>query len=624
MASSNSFKPINNIRDFLFAEMGLNGGLLSDEILQKGQETQEEMSTFGIKVSLMNVFLDKKLLDKETVREIFTSLEEVEVYTGCCRSKIKLKGLSQDGKLKCPKCDSLNCFDLKEDISRIPGRSDSNFTRNIKGIVIGENKAESNYSSPSPTAAPTQIEEPSSLELSPKKMSAAQLKGANATRKIQKASISSKSRKFNVKSLSPKVTEKLVKLSEKLELPALSGFDLHEKIKTSQTKELAYRGLHGPLFKCQKEGKSKAVKILGTTDQLTGCPLTKVKEELSLWSSIPSHFKNPDHDLTTESEVVYVERPYLDSSEYSPLSDCVNEKMEVRTTIFRRVLEQVTDVHKAGRVHGNLKPSNIWYSKNSKNPNIVLLDPGLDKIITGDNTLDRWELMIQAPNYISPEQIQGETSQATSDVYALGWILFELLTGNPPFQNLKGAEILKAHLEGPCPDLKASHEKWEKLHEAMTAVRTEDRIPNASGVLQAFDQILANRNAHFFNIQARTQSPCPVTTIKSKASSSVQEIEKKTSYKVRAALGPIVLVGAIAWLGFCTSEWQEVSAEFKDPSRLESLYLQTLEAAFKKTKSEARSNPSKGKQIWKDFLETFPNSPKEGAARAEIRNLSSK
>lgn len=627
MTSSPSIQPISNIRDYLFAEVGLREGLLPVDVLARGQGSQEEMSRFGIKAALMNILVDRKLLDRESIRQIQMGVDAMEVSTACCRSRVPLKGLSQEGRLKCPHCHSMNSFDLREDVSRIPGKSDSEITSCLKAIVIGENKAESGFVPPppsvrSPVAMPEAPEPPSTAtrgaELSPKSLSQSQKIGSKARKRQRVRARPIKDRK---RTITAEKTEKLRELAGTLEFPSLSGAGLEQHLQPYQPLELVHRGLRGPLFTGESPGQGRrAVKVFGTRDQLLGCPLARIKEQLSLWSSIPGKYRNPEHELQIDDEVVVLTRPFIDRETHLPILEQEGVGLDARLTRFRKVVEQLVDIHKAGRVHGNLKPSNIWVARDGHEDPVILVDPCLEQLTPGQSALEKWELFIQAPEHLAPELIEGEPATAASDVYALGWILYSLLTGESPFGVLSGGEILKAHREGPCASLPDPFEKWSGLHESMTAALPSDRIPDASGVLTVLDQVLAGQQSRLFKITPRVTGPRVEALFSQRRREPENSKRRELVFRARALLGPTLLVGAIGWLGLSTHQWRSARAEFDDPQRIEKLYKRTVDHAFKQARQQARQEPDRAREIWREFLLTFPDSPRDGAAKAELRN----
>ncbi len=140
---------------------------------------------------------------------------------------------------------------------------------------------------------------------------------------------------------------------------------------------------------------------------------------------------------------------------------------------WRRVLKIVGqmcsslgEAHKQGIVHRDLKPENIYLENRGGDPEFVkILDFGIAKVMKGDNTVDPGAPQLTATGqtlgtleYMSPEQLMGKALDGRSDVYALGVLGYELLTGRLPFPDAKGpAALITAQLkQTPKPPSQAN------------------------------------------------------------------------------------------------------------------------------------------------------------------------
>ncbi len=118
----------------------------------------------------------------------------------------------------------------------------------------------------------------------------------------------------------------------------------------------------------------------------------------------------------------------------------------VRAT-FRQIALAVSVLHAYGVVHRDIKPSNIMITPEGR---VALLDFGLVIPRSGDDSLDR-ESVVGTPGFMSPEQISASTVTPSTDWYSFGALLYQALTGQPPFVGETGLEIIEKQMHEDPP-----------------------------------------------------------------------------------------------------------------------------------------------------------------------------
>jgi serine/threonine protein kinase len=153
----------------------------------------------------------------------------------------------------------------------------------------------------------------------------------------------------------------------------------------------------------------------------------------------------------TDDGVSYFVMEYVDGDPITKYCDENRLSLPDRLKLFQKVCASVHYAHQNLIVHRDLKPSNILVTRDG---NVKLLDFGIAKFLNPDLTgytlpMTREEQRVMTPEYASPEQVRGNSLTTASDVYQLGVLLYELLTGQRPFtfQTRVQGEIEKIILE---------------------------------------------------------------------------------------------------------------------------------------------------------------------------------
>jgi tRNA A-37 threonylcarbamoyl transferase component Bud32 len=121
--------------------------------------------------------------------------------------------------------------------------------------------------------------------------------------------------------------------------------------------------------------------------------------------------------------------------------------------IAAQIADALAAAHAAGVIHRDLKPENVLLvNRHGDRDFVKLLDFGLAKLLDGKHgKLTKAGVVLGTPQYMSPEQCESRTVDARSDVYALGVLLYQMVTGAVPFDGQTMAEILVKHVHEPPP-----------------------------------------------------------------------------------------------------------------------------------------------------------------------------
>ena len=154
------------------------------------------------------------------------------------------------------------------------------------------------------------------------------------------------------------------------------------------------------------------------------------------------------HDAGDEQGLLYIVMEYVAGGN---LRDYMTQSMSLRevTRIIKEVASALTYAHERGIIHRDVKPVNVLMDESKR---AVLSDFGIAKVLATSAALTRSGAGVGTPEYMSPEQCKGIQVDARADIYALGVMLYEMLTGHTPFEADNYTALAHSHIyETPPP-----------------------------------------------------------------------------------------------------------------------------------------------------------------------------
>jgi serine/threonine-protein kinase len=163
--------------------------------------------------------------------------------------------------------------------------------------------------------------------------------------------------------------------------------------------------------------------------------------------------------------------------------------------ITRQIADALIYAHQAGLVHRDIKPANVLLTDDEWGGlRVKVTDFGIAKASSGSGgDLTRTGTVLGTPKYLSPEQIKGDEPDARADLYSLGVVLFEMLTGAPPFVGSTDMTTALAHLNDRVPRVSSRSRPvppaLDRLVADLLVKDPERRVPSAAALRQRLDAL---------------------------------------------------------------------------------------------------------------------------------------
>jgi serine/threonine protein kinase len=218
--------------------------------------------------------------------------------------------------------------------------------------------------------------------------------------------------------------------------------------------ELVGSGGMGLVYRAEQRilGRTVALKVIRPEIAESGDYRSRFLREARLAAAVDHPHVVSVFDVGENDGRLYLTMQWVDGLELGTLIDRHQRLAPERTVLIGvQLAGALQAVHDAGLVHRDVKPSNVLVRDIGGHDHAYLTDFGIAKAPGAQDNLTRTGLVMGTPGYLSPEQIRGQRPGPGSDLYALGCIIFEALTGQRPFRDENDLAMHWAHASGPRP-----------------------------------------------------------------------------------------------------------------------------------------------------------------------------
>jgi serine/threonine-protein kinase PpkA len=177
--------------------------------------------------------------------------------------------------------------------------------------------------------------------------------------------------------------------------------------------------------------------------------------------------------------------------EYFPLGDLryrMRRVLDPAIAVYyiKQIAAGLEAIHQVGIVHRDLKPDNVMIRQDGM---VAIADFGIAKQVSMQITDTGAGEIVGTPYYLSPEQALGEPVDARCDIYSLGIVAYEMLTGHKPFQADSAQDLLRMHVRAPIPQLPAPLAHLQPVLDKMLAKDPGSRYQSAGALLDALEAL---------------------------------------------------------------------------------------------------------------------------------------
>ena len=208
-----------------------------------------------------------------------------------------------------------------------------------------------------------------------------------------------------------------------------------------------------------------------------------------------AHLRHPNiariFDIGVADDHLYLAMEFFPGGD---LRSRMRERLDPQQALgyVRQMAAALGALHEVGVLHRDVKPGNLLLREDGS---AAFIDFGLARQLSLESDITGVGTIFGTPHYMSPEQGHGSPLDVRSDLYSLGVVLFEMLTGDKPYIAETPLAVIYKHANAPVPHLPLNLAHLQPLLDGLLAKKPADRLPSAAAIVASIDELLKSAAA---------------------------------------------------------------------------------------------------------------------------------
>ena len=254
--------------------------------------------------------------------------------------------------------------------------------------------------------------------------------------------------------------------------------------------------------------KLVAIKVLNSEKRKNIVDRKRFISEVNLTTSVNSKYVVKIIDYVFNNKIQYIVMQYIEGIVLKRrIEERINFNSDETVNITKDILMGLQAIHKAGIVHRDIKSLNIMIQDSGE---AKIIDFGISMNAKSEQ-LTKTNNVIGSAHYLAPEIINGKTATPATDIYALGILMFEMLTGQYPYKNDDYAIVANHHLNKPLPLIRKYNPNVRQsiinVIKKATAKKIDDRYKSATEMYDDLNNALSDRRLHEKPLLLKSEKP---------------------------------------------------------------------------------------------------------------------